>query len=108
MSWAAFSVIEVISNQKFGAKRIGYLAASQSFSETTDVILLITNLIRKVRLQAISLIWPSFRTSTFHFQTNACSELHADHFVLLTPHTDRICLDLINTKLVWQSTPWRT
>lgn len=49
MSWAAFSVIEVIANQKFGAKRVGYLAASQSFSETTDVILLITNLIRKVR-----------------------------------------------------------
>lgn len=48
MSWAAFSVIEVIANQKFGAKRVGYLAAAQSFSETTDVIMLITNLIRKV------------------------------------------------------------
>ena len=48
MTWAAFSVIEVISNQKFGAKRIGYLAAAQSFSETTEVVTLITNLIRKV------------------------------------------------------------
>lgn len=50
MTWAAFHVIEVIANQKFGAKRVGYLAASQSFSETTDVIMLVTNLIRKVRL----------------------------------------------------------
>lgn len=48
MTWAAFHVIEVIANQKFGPKRIGYLAASQSFSETTDVIMLVTNLIRKV------------------------------------------------------------
>lgn len=48
MTWAAFSVIEVIANQKFGAKRVGYLAASQSFSETTDVVMLVTNLIRKV------------------------------------------------------------
>jgi AP-3 complex subunit delta-1 len=51
MTWAAFHVIEVIANQKFGAKRVGYLAASQSFSETTDVIMLITNLIRKVRFE---------------------------------------------------------
>jgi len=61
MSWAAFSVIEVIANPKFGAKRIGYLAASQSFSETTDVIMLITNLIRKVCLSLLQ-VWRSILT----------------------------------------------
>jgi AP-3 complex subunit delta-1 len=47
MDWASFRAIEVIANSTFMHKRIGYLAASQSFSENTDVILLITNLIRK-------------------------------------------------------------
>eukprot|EP01125_Pyxidicula_operculata_P007616 TRINITY_DN2586_c1_g1_i1.p1 TRINITY_DN2586_c1_g1~~TRINITY_DN2586_c1_g1_i1.p1 ORF type:complete len:1273 (-),score=465.08 TRINITY_DN2586_c1_g1_i1:117-3935(-) len=47
MDWASFRIIEVISNSKFSHKRIGYLAASQTFSESTDVALLITNLIRK-------------------------------------------------------------
>ena len=41
-SWAAFNVIEVMSQQRFGYKRIGYLAASQTFTEETDVVLLCT------------------------------------------------------------------
>lgn len=48
-AWAAFQVIEVMSSTKFTHKRIGYLAASQSFSEGTDVLMLATQLIRKVR-----------------------------------------------------------
>eukprot|EP00298_Acanthocystis_sp_HF-20_P015458 c21149_g1_i1.p1 GENE.c21149_g1_i1~~c21149_g1_i1.p1 ORF type:complete len:979 (+),score=402.45 c21149_g1_i1:59-2995(+) len=47
MSWASFHVIEVMSSPKFSHKRIGYLAASQSFDETTDVALLATNLFKK-------------------------------------------------------------
>ncbi|BBM99513.1 AP-3 complex subunit delta [Marchantia polymorpha subsp. ruderalis] len=47
MSWAAFHVVEVMSMAKFSHKKIGYLAASQSFNEGTDVLLLITNLLRK-------------------------------------------------------------
>jgi len=47
MDWASFRVIEVISHPEFSHKRIGYLAASQSFSESTDVMVLITNMIRK-------------------------------------------------------------
>lgn len=47
ISWAAFNIIEVMSSQKFTFKRIGYLAASQSFHEGTDVVMLTTNLIRK-------------------------------------------------------------
>ena len=48
ISWAAFNVIEVMSSSKFTFKRIGYLASSQSFHEGTDVLMLTTNMIRKV------------------------------------------------------------
>jgi len=47
MSWAAFHVIELMSASWFGHKRIGYLAASVSFTKDTDVILLTTHLFRK-------------------------------------------------------------
>ena len=68
ISWAAFNIIEVMSSTKFTfkvsfiffhcfmnqiliitliKKRIGYLAASQSFHEGTDVVMLTTNMIRK-------------------------------------------------------------
>ena len=48
MSWASFYIIEVMSQPKYTAKRIGYLAASQCFNDSTEVITLATNLIRKV------------------------------------------------------------
>mmetsp|Transcript_26522 Transcript_26522/g.39397 ORF Transcript_26522/g.39397 Transcript_26522/m.39397 type:complete len:1304 (-) Transcript_26522:111-4022(-) len=47
VSWASFSIVEVMSQPRFDHKRIGYLAANQSFSESTDVILLTTNLFKK-------------------------------------------------------------
>jgi len=47
ISWAAFAIIEVMSQPRFGHRRIGYLAANQSFDENTDVILLTTNLFKK-------------------------------------------------------------
>merc|ERR1712142_316506 len=47
ISWAAFNVIEVMSAVKFTFKRMGYLAAAQSFNDSTDVLMLTTNLIRK-------------------------------------------------------------
>ncbi|KAH9491695.1 AP-3 complex subunit delta-1 [Bulinus truncatus] len=47
ISWAAFNIIEVMSSTKFTFKRIGYLAAAQSFHEGTDVLMLTTNMIRK-------------------------------------------------------------
>mgnify|MGYP001086019375 FL=1 len=53
MSWAAFNVVEVMSQEIFIAKRIGYLAASVSFDESTEVIMLATNLLKKVRLYRI-------------------------------------------------------
>jgi AP-3 complex subunit delta-1 len=36
-----------MSSSRFAHKRIGYLAACQTFTETTDVVLLTTNLLKK-------------------------------------------------------------
>jgi len=47
MSWASFATIEVMSSPRFAHKRIGYLAASQAFTQDTDVILLTTNTLKK-------------------------------------------------------------
>lgn len=47
MSWAAFHVLEVMSSPKFQQKRVGYLAAIQSFKNDTDVLMLTTNLLKK-------------------------------------------------------------
>lgn len=37
ISWAGFNIIEVMSSSKFTFKRIGYLAASQSFHMESEV-----------------------------------------------------------------------
>ena len=47
VSWASFAIVETMSQARFAHKRIGYLAACQCFSETTDVVLLATNLLKK-------------------------------------------------------------
>ncbi|XP_034841147.1 AP-3 complex subunit delta isoform X1 [Maniola hyperantus] len=47
ISWAIFNIIEVMSSNKFTYKRIGYLAASQSFHADSDLLMLTTNMIRK-------------------------------------------------------------
>jgi AP-3 complex subunit delta-1 len=49
MGWASFHVVEVMSCPKVHLKSIGYLAASQSFDQDTDVLMLTTNLLKKVR-----------------------------------------------------------
>lgn len=48
MSWASFHVVEVMSSPHFHLKTGGYLAAAQSFDENTDVLMLTTNLLKKV------------------------------------------------------------
>lgn len=48
MSWAAFHVLEVMSSQKYLQKRVGYLGAVQSFRPETEVLMLVTNLLKKV------------------------------------------------------------
>lgn len=50
MSWASFHVLEVMSSSKHLQKRIGYLAAAQSFRAETEVLMLATNLLKKVNV----------------------------------------------------------
>lgn len=54
MSWASFHVLEVMSSAKYHQKRIGYLAAVQSFRSDTEVLMLATNLIKKVPVQRLA------------------------------------------------------
>ena len=49
MSWAAFNVLEVMSSSKYPQRRVGYLGAVQSFRPDTEVLMLATNLLKKVR-----------------------------------------------------------
>lgn len=51
MSWASFHVLEVMSSPKYHQKRVGYLGAVQSFRPDTEVLMLATNLLKKVRSQ---------------------------------------------------------
>ena len=53
MSWASFYALEVMSSTKFLQKRVGYLAAVQSFRQDTEVLMLATNLLKKVHLDMI-------------------------------------------------------
>ena len=47
MSWASFNVLEVMSSPKYLQKRVGYLAAVQSFRPDTEVLMLGENLLKK-------------------------------------------------------------
>ena len=47
MSWASFNVLEVMSSARHEHKRVGYLAAVQSFRPDTEVLMLATNLLKK-------------------------------------------------------------
>ena len=47
VSWASFAIVETMSQARFAHKRIGYLAACQSFQRDTEVVLLTTNLLKK-------------------------------------------------------------
>jgi hypothetical protein len=48
MGWASFHVVEVMSSARIHLKSVGYLAAAQSFDQQTDVLMLTTNLLKKV------------------------------------------------------------
>ncbi|KAK5110857.1 hypothetical protein LTR62_005568 [Meristemomyces frigidus] len=47
MSWASFNVLEVMSSAKYVQKRVGYLAAVQSFRPDTEVLMLAENMLKK-------------------------------------------------------------
>ncbi|UZJ57073.1 hypothetical protein CBS101457_006393 [Exobasidium rhododendri] len=44
---ASFHMLEVMASPRFHLKQVGYLAASQCFTEDTDVLILATNLLKK-------------------------------------------------------------
>jgi AP-3 complex subunit delta-1 len=47
MSWASFPIIEIMSQERYGLKRIGFLAAAHTFNAKTDVLVLCTQLLKK-------------------------------------------------------------
>ncbi|EGV66465.1 hypothetical protein CANTEDRAFT_100595, partial [Yamadazyma tenuis ATCC 10573] len=47
MSWCNFHILEVMSSNKLQQKRIGYLAAIQSFKNEEDLLILATNQFKK-------------------------------------------------------------
>ncbi|RVX68549.1 hypothetical protein B0A52_07973 [Exophiala mesophila] len=47
MTWAAFNVLEVMASPKPMQKRVGYLAAVQTFGPETEVLMLAENLLKK-------------------------------------------------------------
>ena len=49
IGWASFHIVEVMSSARNHLKSVGYLAAAQSFDQDTDVLMLTTNLLKKVR-----------------------------------------------------------
>ena len=54
MSWASFHVLEVMSSPKYHQKRVGYLGAVQTFRPDTEVLMLATNLLKKVCASSLS------------------------------------------------------
>ena len=72
MSWASFHVVEVMSSPRVHLKSVGYLAAVQSFEQDTDVLMLTTNLLKKVGNSTLSLdllLHQSLRIWALHLQT---------------------------------------
>ena len=67
MGWAAFPIVEVMTSTKLSEKRLGYWAASQSFHEATDVLMLTTNLIKKDIL-AGNKFWLIFENRIFNIK----------------------------------------
>ncbi|KAK5460858.1 AP-3 complex subunit delta [Exophiala xenobiotica] len=47
MGWAAFNILEVMASPKLMQKRVGYLAAVQSFRPEMEVLMLAENLLKK-------------------------------------------------------------
>ncbi|XP_074316573.1 AP-3 complex subunit delta-like [Silene latifolia] len=80
MSWAAFHIVEVISFPQFSFKRIGYMAATVSFNEQTDVVLLVTNHFRKDL------------SSPNDFEVNLC--LHCLSIIATTDLSRDLCNDV--------------
>lgn len=81
LAWAGFHVLEVMASPKLQQKRVGYLAATQSFRSETDVLMLTTNLIKKDL------------TSSNHLEVSTC--LGAIACIVTPSLAADICSDLI-------------
>ncbi|KAG9122025.1 AP-3 complex subunit delta [Ceratobasidium sp. 392] len=85
MRWASFYVVEVMSSPKFHLKAVGYLAAVQSFTPDTDVLMLTTNLLKKDLSNAIPASLPVALNGFCHLATPDLSrDLASDIFSLLS------------------------
>lgn len=80
-------MLEVMSSPKYLQKRIGYLGAVQSFRPDTEVLMLATNLLKKVRSRVRFLPgWTADRTVGFDgnlcdYDVSANSRSTAHHYV---------------------------
>ncbi|CEL53150.1 AP-3 complex subunit delta-1 OS=Mus musculus GN=Ap3d1 PE=1 SV=1 [Rhizoctonia solani AG-1 IB] len=85
MRWASFYVVEVMSSPKLHLKTVGYLAAVQSFTADTDVLMLTTNLLKKDLSNAMAPTLPMVLNGFSHLTTPDLSrDLASDVFALLT------------------------
>ncbi|KAG8716733.1 AP-3 complex subunit delta [Ceratobasidium sp. 395] len=85
MRWASFYVVEVMSSPKFHLKAVGYLAAVQSFTSDTDVLMLTTNLLKKDLSSAAPASLPIALNGFSHLATADLSrDLASDIFSLLS------------------------
>jgi hypothetical protein len=92
MTWAAFHVLEVMSSAQYVEKRVGYLAAIQSFRPDTDVLMLAENLLKKVielnPIVGATLIHPGLNVvDAYHdFSSSCCyTSRHQSFHGKLTP-----------------------
>ncbi|EUC53734.1 adaptin amino-terminal region protein, partial [Rhizoctonia solani AG-3 Rhs1AP] len=85
MGWASFYVVEVMSSPKLHLKAVGYLAAVQTFTADTDVLMLTTNLLKKDLSNAMAPTLPMVLNGFSHLTTPDLSrDLASDVFALLT------------------------
>lgn len=99
MSWASFHVLEVMSSSRYLQKRAGYLGAVQSFRPDTDVLMLATNLLKKVFKVPNSVLW-NFSSDTgvgSHIIKYSEPVLTTDH---ITAHYHSFACDVIAS---WRS-----
>ncbi len=98
MSWASFHVLEVMSSTKYAQKRVGYLGAVQSFRPETEVLMLATNLLKKV----IVLLQPFYLMANLALQDLTSAVIPVMSLPLLTlPHiiTPSLALSLLSDLL---------
>ncbi|PWN32309.1 Adaptor protein complex AP-3 delta subunit [Meira miltonrushii] len=84
---ASFHMLEVMASPRFHLKHVGYLAASQTFTQDTDVLILATNMVKKDLRSSSSLDIAVALNGLSHILTpDLAQHLSSDVITLLT-HT---------------------